>query len=168
MGSYYQEDFHKEIFVYEQIIKPYHPLMQELVKTSDMEMLMDYMSKHNMFNLEYLVEQCVSFIGGIEQSGEHGEDFKDMSELKLVSLTKDRAGYRAKIRNIHRKKDLIRLIVYNKVRLKLDYFVFRLTEIDYDKSMKKEFRPYYSSLTDKYSIIEPYRVSSFKELCLRN
>jgi hypothetical protein len=170
MGSVYNSHYEKEIFIVDNIFKKYHPEFKVLTKDPEDEAILDSMAASNWFNIEYIAEQTVAHVGKMEQSAEYGEDFKDNSELKTVGLTKNSKadnGYRLTIKNLHRKKDLIRLIVYNKPKIRLDYFVFRLSEIGFDKFNKTRLSPYYNLAKDQYTIIQDYKVKNFRELCLK-
>lgn len=170
MASVHNTHYEKEIFIVNNIFKKYHPEFKILTKDPEDEAILDSMTASNWFNIEYIAEQTVAHVGKMEQSGEHGEDFKDNSDLKTVSLrrnSKSDNGYRCSIKNLYRKKDLIRLIVYNKPKVRLDYFVFRLSEIGYDKFTKTDLCPYYNLKKDQYSIIQDYKVKNFRELCLK-
>mgnify|MGYP003704839259 CR=1 FL=1 len=170
MASVYREHYEKEIFIFNEILKRYHPLISDMVKDLEVELSLDILCKNNLFNIEIMCEHAVAHVGGLELSNEHGQDYSDESEQKVVSMSKNSEndnGYRVTIKNIHRKKDLIRLIVYNKVKKRLDYFVFKLSDIGFDKQTRTRLDPYYNPNKDTYSIIQNYKVNSFEELCMK-
>jgi hypothetical protein len=126
--------------------------------------------ENNELNFEYLIEQCMSIIGGLEQSNTYGEDFKDGSDCKTVTLHKRKdikTGnlYKTHIDDIFRKNDLIRCVVYNPAYDRLDFLLFKLSDIGFDKEHKKTLYISYNSKKDSYGKLDKYRVNTFGELC---
>jgi len=116
----------------------------------------------------------MSYVGRLEQSNINGEDFLDNSECKTATLRQLRPfeptdnRYKATIYDIFRKKDLIRTVIYNKPMNKLDFFLFRLSEIGFCKIKSTDLNICYNLKKDRYGKFDRYKVETFEELCKKN
>lgn len=170
MASIYSLEYPKERIIYDLIIKRYNPDYRHL--TFEQELKVERQVLENELNIEYIIEKTISIVGNIEQSNKYGEDLTDGSDVKTTTLslrtdTTYEPLYRGTIREIFRKKDLIRCVVFNKAYTRLDYLLFRLSDIGYDKVKCKNLTINYNSKKDSYGRLDEYRVETFEELCQR-
>lgn len=168
MGSVYQKKYDKEVF-FNEIFKKYNPVIRDLIKEDpENELIIDSLCKKNFLNIPFMAEHTVAKVGRLKQSNIPGEDFKDNSDLKTGSLRKDhrtKYSYQTTIHDPHKKKDMIRFMVYNSVRNQIDFFVFKLSDIGFDKYHKTRLDVQYHSKKDRYSKIEQFRVADFETFC---
>lgn len=174
MASYWSEEYPKERIIYDEIIRKYHPEYKNMCFTEELKVHKQVDNNH--LNMEYLLEETIALTGGLGQSNVYGEDYLDNSECKSSSMNIAKKTYKGIkrdyvhffkicVKNLNRKKDLIRVVVYNKPYQKLDFFLFTLTEIGFDKENQKHLYINYNSITDTYGRFEAYRKETFQELC---
>lgn len=177
MASYYSEGYPKERIIYDEVIRKYHPEYKNMCFTQELKVNDQVNSNH--LNMEYLLEETISIVGKLGQSNVYGEDYLDNSECKSSSTQQrksimcGRTGkrynyehlYTIGIKNLNRKKNLIRVVIYNKPKQKVDFFLFTLSEIEFDKEKSKHLNIYYNYKTDTYGRFEAYRKGTFEELC---
>lgn len=166
MSSVFRETYDKEIMIFNRILKNYHPIISEVCKDPSMSALMDFLCSNNTFNVEVMCEQAVAHVGGFSPSNEFGQDFCDESDLKVLSVSTGKNN-RLYIRHLYRKKDKIRLIAFNPVIEDIDFFVFNISDLEYDKENQKPFQSNYSKTKNTYSKIQQFKVKDFEELCLK-
>lgn len=177
MASVWSEEYPKERVLFEEIIRKYHPEYKNMCFTQELKV--NDQVNNNHLNMEYLLEETIALTGKLGQSNVYGEDYLDNSECKSSS-TQQRKNvmcgttgkyyqydhlYQVGIKNLNRKKDLIRVVVYNKPKQRADFFLFTLSEIQFDKEKSKHLTIFYNSKKDSYGRFEAYRKETFEELC---
>lgn len=177
MASVWSEEYPKERIIYDEIIRKYHPEYKNMCFTQELKV--NDQVNNNHLNMEYLLEETIALVGNLGQSNVYGEDYLDNSECKSCS-TRQRKNvmcgttgkyyqyehlHQASIQNLNRKKDLIRVVVYNKPYQKVDFLLFTLSEIGFNKEKSKFLTISYNSRTDSYGRFDAYRKETFEELC---
>lgn len=146
------------------------PHMHHLFPTKDARNLA---LKHpKAFNVEHLVEICMAAIGGYNFVDEYGRDFDDIDNSDSKTCTLREYSKDLTIGKIEHKIGSFRVVCYNEITDKLDYFyiptVGRLAErekgyIAKDRNQER-IRTTYNPSTDMYNKLEKYRVKNFYEL----
>lgn len=160
--------YDKERLLYDQIIRKYHPEYKYMNEYCDHLLFLDELAYANRLNCEFLVEECMSYVGKLEHTNIHGMDFTDGSDCKTFTLHPRRDYpnlYRGRIEDVYRKQGVLRCICYNPVTQKLDFFMFDLKNVGFDKVKSVDFNISYNIKKDSYARLDEYRVGSFEELC---
>jgi hypothetical protein len=133
-------------------------------------------AKNNYLNCEFLIEECISKVGNIGHTSRHGMDLVDGSDVKTATLHTNFKRYRngvqkiyehyyaTRIKNVENKIDLLRCIIFNPLHDRLDFLLFKLSEIEFDRT-KSNVTVTYNSQKNSYGRLEQFRVKTFEELC---
>lgn len=166
----------KELLLMRDVITKYHPLFKNN----------DYLSYYGiqhpfMFNVEKLVEDCLSALGGYSVVNGWGRDFDDAvnSDSKTVTVVNNsakRRQYVIKIGNVDTKIGSLRVTVFNPITAKLDFLYLPKTAVQEHKEpdgkktklsgAKERIRTSWSYASDSYCKLEKYRLATFKELAV--
>lgn len=177
MASVWSENYPKEKIIFDEVIRKYHPKYKNMCFTEELKVNDQVNSNH--LNMEFLLEETIELVGNLGSSNAYGEDYLDNSECKSATTRQRKLAfnkehqkyytryntYQVSVKNLNRKKDLIRLVVYNKPYQRVDFFLFSLTEIGFKEKKRKFFTLSYNSKKDSYGKYNIYRKETFEELC---
>lgn len=154
----------KNFLLLDKIVNKYHPSFKH---NSSLRKLA--IKNPTIFNVERLIEETLAAVGGLDFVDEAGYDFlPDYSDSKTVTINCN--SRIAEISGVQNKIGALRVVAYNSLINRIDYFFLRhcdvlsVKEPSYGKNSFKERIRFTYSLDDHYSSFENFRVDSFEQL----
>lgn len=158
----------KNFVLMRDVIVKYHP---EFRKSKDLQR---YGLTHaSIFNIERLVEESLSSVGGYDFVDETGRDFNDSwnSDSKTTTVIPDGSSKTAIVSSLENKIGSLRITIYNPFKESIDFMYIPKVSVDARKepnygkaSYKEKLRIRWNAAADRYNAFEIFRLSSFEEL----
>ena len=123
----------------------------------------------HIYNVEHLVELCLSKVGGYEFVDAEGYDFTDYSDSKTTTVNEKTLTLT--ISSVETKIGSLRICAYNPIAERIDYFYMTQQQLRiyalpcYGKhSHKERLLARWNAGRDDYCQFEQFRVETFEQL----
>lgn len=148
------------------VVCKYHP---EFIKSKSIKKLA--MTMPTRFNIEFLIEETLAFVGKIELLSGYGFDFSDGSDSKTTSVLQNHRC--ASIENIDTKIGALRVTCYNPHTDSVDFFYIPHRYIQSLVTARRSKTGcgrimFYFNKNGTYGKFEQFRVSDFESLAQAN
>lgn len=147
-----------DLLVFDELFDVAYPNATSSQRAFCRAMIMD-----GTISTDALTELAISKEAKIDRNPVTGMDFKDGSDAKKVTLTITKKAVNANVRSIKTKTGVLRCVVANTVKNRVDFF--KIPHSVYSEYKSIFAITYTPEGEPRLKCALPYRVNSFAELC---